>query len=124
MILYLDTSDKVTKIALDDEEYTFETDRSLARDLLKILRNLLEENHKTFQDLTGIAVFRGGGSFTGLRIGATVANALAHELKIPIVGEIGPNWRAKSALRLKSQENDRLVLPLYGRPANITAPRK
>jgi tRNA threonylcarbamoyladenosine biosynthesis protein TsaB len=124
MILYLDTSDKTCKIYLDDTEYAFETDRNLARDLLKLLSNVLAENHKTFQDLTALALYKGPGSFTGLRIGATVFNTLAHELKIPIIGATGENWRAAAQTRLEKGENDRLILPLYGRPANITTPRK
>jgi len=124
MILYLDTSTKTCKIHFDDTEYTFETDRNLARDLLKLLSDVLAKNHKTFRDLTALVFFKGPGSFTGLRIGATVLNTLAHELQIPIIGETDENWCAKAKPRLANQENDRLILPLYGCPANITTPRK
>jgi tRNA threonylcarbamoyladenosine biosynthesis protein TsaB len=124
MTLYLDTSDRICKIYLDDTEYIFETDRNLARDLLKLLNNVLTENNQTFQTLVALAIYKGPGSFTGLRIGATVFNALAHELNIPIVGEAGEDWRKKAKTRLENHENDQLILPLYGRPANITSPKK
>ena len=52
----------------------------------------------------------GPGSFTGLRIGASVVNTLAHELDIPIKDHHG--------------NAHQIILPEYGRPANITAPQK
>ena len=43
---------------------------------------------------------------------------------IPIVGTTGDNWVDEAILRLESGESDGLVLPLYGRDANITKPKK
>ena len=45
-----------------------------------------KSENEIFANLSGIIVFRGPGSFTGLRIGVTVANALAYAQNLPIVG--------------------------------------
>src|SRR3989304_2310461 len=42
--------------------------------------------------IEGIVVYKGPGSFTGLRIGFSVANALAYAQNIPIVARGGENW--------------------------------
>ena len=75
-------------------------------------------------DITGIVVFRGPGSFTGLRIGVTVANSLAYSRNVPIVGELGEDWAKKGISRIFAGESDDVVMPEYGGEANITAPRK
>ena len=128
MILLLDTSTGACKVTLvkgkDHHEYEWQADRTLARDLLAYLRDRLAEHGSTFTDLTGIGLMKGPGSFTGLRIGATVANTLSRELGIPIVGSEQENWKQMSIKRLLDQESDELILPVYGRPARITTPRK
>ena len=48
--------------------------------------NILYENKLSVNDLGGIAVSLGPGSFTGLRIGMSFAKTLAYSLNIPIVG--------------------------------------
>lgn len=43
-------------------------------------------------DLKGVFVIKGPGSFTGLRVGLSVANQFAHQLKIPITGLRTDEW--------------------------------
>lgn len=54
--------------------------------LLPAIHSILERNQKTISDLSAIVVGQGPGSFTGLRIGITTANALSFALKIPVLG--------------------------------------
>lgn len=110
MKLYLDNSSEVTILKLDDKTYEWESGHALAEKLLAFIRDKLTENGKTWQDLTEITFMSGPGSFTGLRIGAAVVNTLAHELNIPLKNHHG--------------ETVKIILPDYGRPANITAPKK
>ena len=110
MKLYLDTSSATTHIELGEQSYDWESGRSLARDLLKYLHDRLVEQGKDWQDISEIHCFTGPGSFTGLRIGACVANMLADQLNVPLFDQNG--------------EKKALILPEYGRPANISQPKK
>lgn len=128
MILLLDSSDPFCKLTLieDDRvhEKTWEAHRELAHGLLDFIRSELELQGASWEQLTGIGVYQGPGSFTGLRIGMTVLNTLADTLNIPIVGSTEDNWQDEVLMRLRNNENDSLVLPYYGGDANITKPRK
>lgn len=124
MILALQTSDPTCHVWLDDVEYTWEAGRTLAHGLLGYLEEYLRAEGKSFQDLTGLIVFRGPGSFTGLRIGITVMNTIAASEGLPIVGETGDGWRARGLARISEGAHDRIVLPEYGAEAHITTPKK
>ena len=110
MKMYLDTSTPTTILKLDDHEYEWESGRDLAENLLAFIHDKLAENGKDFKDLEEITFMSGPGSFTGLRIGATVVNTLANELNIPLKNHHG--------------EIVKIILPDYGRGANISKPVK
>ena len=110
MKLYLDTSTPETIICLDDQEYRWTSGRDLAEHLHQKLHDLLAEHGKTWQDLTEITFMSGPGSFTGLRIGAAVVNTLADQLHVSLYDHRG--------------DQHQVILPDYGRPARITAPKK
>ena len=102
----------------------WQADRTLARDVLAYMRDRLAEHDATLDDIEGIGVFRGPGSFTGLRIGMTVLNTLAQANRVAIVGELGNDWEEKCLERLLRGDNDHIVLPEYGGDAHVTKPRK
>ncbi|HSE29235.1 MAG TPA: tRNA (adenosine(37)-N6)-threonylcarbamoyltransferase complex dimerization subunit type 1 TsaB [Candidatus Saccharimonadales bacterium] len=106
------------------DEYIWEANRELARDLLKKIQELLRKNNADFNDLTGLVVYSGPGSFTGLRIGLTVANTIAYGQNIPIVGSTGDDWLQDGLQKIASGQNDKVSMPYYGAEANITAPKK
>lgn len=128
MILAIDTSTMACRITLIDGdrrlEEEWEVGRQLADQLIGHLREFLTAHDASWSDISSIIIFKGPGSFTGLRIGLTVMNTMAETLDVPIVGVSGENWVNEGRRRLESGENDRLVMPLYGREANITKPRK
>ena len=110
MKLYLDTSTPETILKLNDKEYKYPFANDLAEKLLKFIKDKLEENDRTWQDITEIEFMSGPGSFTGLRIGATIVNTLAHELNIPLYDHHGNKHKQ--------------IIPDYGHPANISSPKK
>lgn len=129
MILLFDSSAMQIELILvggDSERvaYSWEAGRTLARDMLQFLSEKLAENDASFDSLTGIGVYSGPGSYTGLRIGITVLNTLAQSKGIPIVGVSGDDWVAQCLSRLRNGENDALVMPEYGGEAHVTQPRQ
>ncbi len=124
MIILLDTSTATCFLTVVDDEarqdFEWQAGRTLARGLLKFL----EEKTGDLRDISGIGVMKGPGSFTGLRIGLTVANTLADSLNIPIVGAMGEDWREMALGKLRAGESEKIVMPEYGTTAHITAPRK
>lgn len=108
--LFLDTSTPETILKLNDKEYRYVFANDLAEKLLQFIKDKLDENNKTWQDITEITFMSGPGSFTGLRIGAAVVNTLAHELNIPLKDHHG--------------KKHQIIIPDYGREANISKPKK
>lgn len=98
--------------------------RDLSLTLHAKIQNILTTNRYDWNDIQGIVVFKGPGSFTGLRIGLTVANALAYGLTIPIVGTMGRSWIKLGIAQLYKGENQIPVLPEYGQEPHITKPKR
>ena len=87
MKLYLDTSDnKKTVVALDDDRLKKPTGIDKSQQVLDLIDQILKKNKKKLTEITEIEINLGPGSFTGLKVGVSVANALAWVLKIPING--------------------------------------
>lgn len=127
-LVLLNTSDKQAEIRIIGDNYDdfdkWESGRSLAKDLLKRIEDDLKKGDYSWQDVSGIGIFQGPGSFTGLRIGITVANTLAENLNVPIVAVQGGDWQNEAVSRLQDRQNDSIVMPFYGRPARITQQKK
>jgi tRNA threonylcarbamoyladenosine biosynthesis protein TsaB len=105
-------------------EIVWQAHRELAETIHLKIKELLDSQQKQLQEIEGVVVFQGPGSFTGLRIGLSVANALADSLSVPIVGTQTDGWQNLGIIRLQNHENDTTVLPEYGAPVNITAQKK
>ncbi len=103
MILYIDTKDqKVIKVALKEGgklvERLNQENKFGSQVLLPLIINLLRSHTPGVQSqkqtkivnwkiLEGIEVETGPGSFTGLRVGVSIANALGFALGIPVNGK-------------------------------------
>jgi tRNA threonylcarbamoyladenosine biosynthesis protein TsaB len=102
---------------------TWTAHRQLAESLHTKIKQLLDEQTKTLHDIEGIVAFQGPGSFTGLRIGLTVANTLAYALHVPVVGSTDPQWLETGIRRLQEGMGGTVVIPEYGAPVHITTPK-
>jgi tRNA threonylcarbamoyladenosine biosynthesis protein TsaB len=99
--------------------------RQLAETLHASIKTLLTSQGKDWQAIEAIVVYEGPGSFTGLRIGMSVANALGYSYNIPVVGSAGDDWIAGGRAKLgQGQGKNNPVVPVYGADAHITQQRK
>ena len=92
MILYINTKDqKVIRIELRDKGKVIsemsEENEYGSQALLPLIDKILKRHSLKLKDLSEIQINAGPGSFTGLRIGLAIANALSFVLKIPINGK-------------------------------------
>ncbi|HSW88034.1 MAG TPA: tRNA (adenosine(37)-N6)-threonylcarbamoyltransferase complex dimerization subunit type 1 TsaB [Candidatus Saccharimonadales bacterium] len=87
--LFIDTTSnqEVTAVLTVNGEKDIITrplERQKAQIVLPILESLLEKHALTLHDLDSIEVNPGPGSFTGVRVGVSIANALSFSLGIPV----------------------------------------
>ena len=103
---------------------TWEAHRKLGETIHLQIKDLLDANSKTLSGLEGLVIYQGPGSFTGLRIGISVFNALADSLDLPICGAEGEDWLEVSIKEILTGNNHKIVLPEYGAPVHITKQKK
>lgn len=88
--LFIDSSDnKEIKVGLriNNEEYWINKKHQKAQIVLPLIEMILGKHKVKVAQLSNIEVNTGPGSFTGLRVGISVANALGFSLKIPVNGK-------------------------------------
>lgn len=129
MILGIRTDAPEATIVLCDQSaeirrVSWQAHRQLAETLHQKIDALLEQANMSYADITAVMVYEGPGSFTGLRIGLSVANAAAYALHVPMVGTTGDNWVADGIEQVRRGATTKLVLPEYGAPVHLTTPRK
>ena len=98
--------------------------RQLGETLHTTIKEVLAQAGLQTSHIQGVVAYQGPGSFTGLRIGLTVANALAYSNGCPVVAEQGQDWVATGIDRLQSGHDDGAALPHYDSPVFTTRPRK
>lgn len=91
LLLALETSGLCGSVALLHRdrclaEYSLQTDGTHSKRLLGAIEFLLGQAQVGWQDLDGIAVSLGPGSFTGLRVGLSTAKGLAMAADKPLLG--------------------------------------
>lgn len=113
-LLYLETSSKNCSVGISRNgsllalEELSEASFSHAEKLHPFINDVLEKAALTMNDLSGVVVGKGPGSYTGLRIGVAAAKGLCLALQIPLVA-IGSLETLAEAVR--SQALD-FIIPL------------
>jgi tRNA threonylcarbamoyladenosine biosynthesis protein TsaB len=128
VILTIRTDKPEAEVGLyeDQQQLAYEVwqaHRELSVTIHQKIKTILQEQDKRLEDVQGIVGFAGPGSFTGLRIGLTVANALAYGLHIPVVAA-QDDWIEQGIARLMAGDRDKIALPEYGAPIHITQQKK
>lgn len=88
MEIFIDTSnsEKVV-LKLNGKRHSTDARIQKAQTLLPFLIECLSKESAGLQDIKEINVHTGPGSFTGLRVGVAIANALGWALNKPVNGE-------------------------------------
>ncbi len=88
MILFIDTHDSLITIALKNKENLYtktkESEYSHSIYVMPMIEEIFNENKLDIKDLKQIIVVNGPGSFTGIRIGLSIAKTIAYALNIKI----------------------------------------
>jgi tRNA threonylcarbamoyladenosine biosynthesis protein TsaB len=90
-ILAIDTSNYPLGVALIEDnqvlgEYITNLKKNHSVRIMPAIQTLMKDCERVPAQLTKIVVAKGPGSYTGVRIGVTIAKTLAWSLKIPLVG--------------------------------------
>lgn len=128
IILTLRTDKPEAEIGLFDGNtkvayLTWQAHLKLAETIHQKIDDLLKKHKKDWTDIGGIVVYKGPGSFTGLRIGVSLANALADSLGVAVVGTTDQDWIVDGIKLLPKHNPADLVTPYYGAPVHITPPK-
>lgn len=120
-ILGIDTSNQTMTVALVENnsliaEKTINIKRNHSIQLMPAIETLFKEVNWAPNELSRIVVAKGPGSYTGVRIGVTVAKTLAFSLNIDLVGI--------SSLKVLAANGERLpgsyIVPLFdARRSNV-----
>jgi tRNA threonylcarbamoyladenosine biosynthesis protein TsaB len=90
LILHIETATAVCSVALAQDgklilEKTIEEPRAHARLLTVAVDDTMKEAGYIYNQLSAVAVSKGPGSYTGLRIGVAAAKGLCYSLEIPLL---------------------------------------
>lgn len=95
------------------DRFEYETNNQ-SKDILVDVETILKQEKKSLKDLRAVLVNIDPGSYTGMRVGVTVANTLAWSLDIPIFSYAVDNFEK---VLFKAQNSPlkfaKLVLPIY-----------
>ncbi len=116
-IVNIETSTKVcgVSISLDGELLDSKEScegNSHAANLAPFIDTLLKRNNIQYSELSAIAVSKGPGSYTGLRIGTSTAKGLCYSLNIPLIAINTLESMAAHAKKLFSNEFTGIFRPM------------
>jgi len=90
LILSIETATPVCSVALTKDNIVIAEKESTKKNshaeiVTVFIDELMKENQFSFKDLDAIAVSKGPGSYTGLRIGVSTAKGMCYALDIPLI---------------------------------------
>ena len=116
MILHIETATDICSVILADNgvvlaEKTSEPVRDHASSLAVYIDEVLKQSGVKPSNLTAIAVSKGPGSYTGLRIGVATAKGLCYALNIPLIA-IATTKAMAQQFYLNNPDYNGYVVPL------------
>jgi len=126
LILILDTATKSCSVALTENGKVLESvdfhdgNFSHSEKLHIFIEDICAKANKTLKDLDAVAISKGPGSYTGLRIGVSSAKGLCYGLDIPLISlETLEILSQTYCLENKVEENDILIPMLDARRMEV-----
>ena len=112
-VLAIDTSNEILGLSLVNQdkvigEYSTNVNKNHSIRLMPAIEHLLSDCQTTPDELTKIVVAEGPGSYTGVRIGVTVAKLMAWSLSIPLIGV-----SSLASLAANAHHFSGLICPLF-----------
>lgn len=113
LILNLETATKNCSVSLAKDGHTIalkelnDGNYSHGEKLHEFIHEILSEAKFDYNDLDAVAVSKGPGSYTGLRIGVSAAKGLCFSLDLPLI-----SCNTLQALALSSDAEQGLIIPL------------
>ncbi len=98
--------------------------RMLGETISNRIDTILLRQSQSLKNINGIVFYSGPGSFTGLRIGASVVNAIANSYSIPIAGVSGDDWLIRGVKLLAEGSGSAFIVPVYGSDPHITVQKR
>jgi len=117
-ILCIETSTTVCSVALGDENGILgvrevSDPKAHSTKLPLLIEEVLKESNITANELDAVAVSKGPGSYTGLRIGVSMAKGICYASKIPLIGVSSLQAMAMGILFTKSDiDSSWLLCPM------------
>ncbi len=113
MYLCIDTISELAGITILDKKksvYLKINPKNASESIISTIDEALKSLKISLSDLEAVFIIKGPGSFTGLRVGLSVANQFAHQLKIPIFALRTDEWYLN-----RSQDKDIIYLQSMNR---------
>ncbi len=113
LILNIETATKNCSVSLADNGKVIalkevnDGNYSHAENLHVFIQDVLKQANKSLKNVDAVAVSRGPGSFTGLRIGVSTVKGLCYALDVPLI-----STSTLQALALQVNKEKGLVIPM------------
>lgn len=133
MFLIIDTSNKIAQIILSEDakvidSVSFHCVGTLTTELLPKIEKLLKKHKQTLENIEAIGAVIGPGSFTGLRVGVTTANAIGYALGKPLIKISNSKFQMTNKSQISNDQKlaelvckkwrkgqvEKILLPEYG----------
>lgn len=124
LILNIDTSSEVCSVCLAEdgqmiEERNEPSENRHASMLTTQIRELMDAHELKLKDLSAVALSSGPGSYTGLRIGTSVAKGICYGLNIPLIAVSTLQGIAHRMIQLYPDPNAIYVPMIDARRENV-----
>jgi tRNA threonylcarbamoyladenosine biosynthesis protein TsaB len=116
LILNIDTSSSVCSVCLSEDGDVLAEHNDLAENkhasrLTTLIQEILDAQKIALRDISAVAISSGPGSYTGLRIGASVAKGICYGLDKPLIS-VPTLQGIASRMSLIAADKDGMYIPM------------